>query len=243
MRAPLATEALLLRASDRGEDDRLLSILSPELGRVPVLARHARGSHRRFGAALQPFRRFEAALRPGDGGLFFLDGASVLELPLGPDAGLDVLAAAWLCLDLGHAFSVAGQAQPAFFELLLSGLRRLGLGKEMPVSVRQSVLWGTLAQAGWVPDLERCVSCASTGHWNRMSLDTARGGLLCELCLSPSEASLPEGTAEHWAALAKGLPVGAGPVRAEEALLRWTEHHAGRAFSSAALLGLGTVTP
>ena len=54
MRPALQGPALLLKAADRGEDDRLLTLLTPEHGRVPALARHARGSKRRRVDAVAP---------------------------------------------------------------------------------------------------------------------------------------------------------------------------------------------
>jgi DNA repair protein RecO (recombination protein O) len=234
VKGPFTTEALLLRSTDKGEDDRAVVLLTPEQGRLTALAKHARGSKRRFGAALQPFCLFEAALRPRGGGLAFLESVTALEFPLGSAPGFDAMAAAWLFLDLADALCTAGTSQPAYFELLLGGLRRLGRGSESAASVRISVLWGSLELAGWAPDLDACAGCGSKGPWKGLSLDPARG-LLCPSCRPAGTMSFAGDFLALWRSAAQGQPMADAPAEAEQALLRWAEFHAGRAFPSAAL--------
>ena len=70
------TRALVLRGVDYGEADRILTLLTPELGRVAVLARGARKSQRRFAGALEPFAVL-AAVERGPASLAGLD----LDMP------------------------------------------------------------------------------------------------------------------------------------------------------------------
>jgi DNA repair protein RecO (recombination protein O) len=236
MSAPFTSPALLLKSAERGDDDRVLTLLTPAQGRVTAYARHARGSRRRFGAALQPFCLFEAALRPGVGGLFYLNTVSALEFPLGPEPGFDAMASAWMCLDLAETLATSGTAQPAFFELVLGGLRRLGRSAEPATDVRLSVLWGSLELAGWAPDLGACVGCAAPSPWPDFSLDPARGGLLCPKCLAQGAPVQGAAVLEQWKALAGGRPLGSPSLaETESALLRWIEYHTGRALRSASL--------
>ncbi|HTB22843.1 MAG TPA: DNA repair protein RecO [bacterium] len=238
MNGVFTSEALLLRSTDRGDDDRVVFLLTPAHGRVAALAKHARGSRRRFGAALQAFCLFEAALLPRDGGFFYLNSAAAREFPLGPEPGFDAMAAAWLFLELADALATAGTAHPAFFELVLGGLRRLGRSTEGAEAVRLSVLWGSLEMAGWAPDLERCAACGKAGPWPDCSLDAARGGLLCPECRAPGAQILDAAVLTLWKDLAQGLPLGPCPPAAEAGLLRWIEYHTGRALRSASLNGL-----
>jgi DNA repair protein RecO (recombination protein O) len=219
--------ALLLRAWDRGEDDRLLTLLTPEHGRLPALARHARGSKRRFGAALQPFCLFQATLRPGGAGLFFLEQTLPTEFPLGHEPSLEAMAAGWLLLELAEQLCPQAQPQAAFFELVLGGLRRLGLGKEGAPAVRLSVLWQALALEGWAPDPQLCVRCGLAKPLAGLS-PGANGGI-CAACWRPLDgARVGEAAAEAWKAVAQGRPPAEAPAEAEAALRRWVAHHTGR---------------
>jgi DNA repair protein RecO (recombination protein O) len=225
--------ALLLRATDRGDDDRWLSLLTSEQGRLHALARHARGSKRRFGGSLQPFVLFEAALRHGSGGLLYLEDARALEHPLGMEAELAQMEAAWLFLELAEQCCPLGQPQPAFFELLLNGLRRVGKRAEALPAVRLSVLWNALALEGWAPHLDACARCASSPPWPSFRLDPLADGCLCPDCYGlAGDPPLDGAVLEQWQAAAQGRPISAVLPRAEAALLAWTEHQIGKPLRS-----------
>ena len=59
---PVHTRAVLLRQVDTGESDRVVTLLTEELGKVSAIARGARKSRKRFGAALALFVLAEAEL-------------------------------------------------------------------------------------------------------------------------------------------------------------------------------------
>lgn len=200
---------LLLRSVDTGDADRTVTLLSPEHGKFGAFARHARGSKKRFGAALQPFCLFEAAWKPRAAGLSFLESAQALEFPLGADPGLEDLGSAYLFLELANELCPHGEPQAAFFELVLGGLRRLGKGAEDPAGVRLSVLWGALSLAGLSPDLE-------SGH----------GLGARDLDALDREALLNA---------AGGRPILQARPRAERALLDQVALHLGRALRTAGL--------
>jgi DNA repair protein RecO (recombination protein O) len=234
MRPALQGPALLLKAADRGEDDRLLTLLTPEHGRVPALARHARGSKRRFGAALQAFCLFEATLRPGGAGLFFLEQALPREFPLGTEPRLEDMAAGWLFLELAEQLCPQAQPQQAFFELVLGGLRRLGMGKEGAAAVRLSVLWQALALEGWAPDPQHCMRCGEARPLVGLS-PLADGGLCAEHWRPLDGPRVGAAAAAAWLAVAQGRPPAQAPPEAEASLLRWVSHHTGRELRAADL--------
>ncbi|HTB33418.1 MAG TPA: DNA repair protein RecO [bacterium] len=239
MRATRQTQALLLRSWDKGDDDRMAVLLTPELGRLPALARHARGSRRRFGATLQAFCLFDATLRPSSGGLFFLEQSQAREFPLGTEPGLEAMSAAWLALELAEQLCQQAQPQEAFFELILGTLRRLGRGAEQAAAVRLSLLWGALALEGWAPDPEHCARCGKAEPLAALSM--AAGGGLCAGCWRSQDG--PRYGAEvgrAWQLAAQGRPVELVPGGAEDALLRWIADHTGRELRSPAMHLEGT---
>jgi|GEM_PF-3997064 len=214
-------------------------LLTPEQGRLPALARHARGSRRRFGATLQPFCLFDATLRPSSGGLFFLEQTQAREFPLGSEPSLECLSAAWLALELAEQLCQQAQPQQAFFELVLGTLRRLGLGAEDRGAVRLSLLWGSLSLEGWAPDPGHCARCGQPKV--PVALSMAAGGGLCKDCWRPQDG--PSYGAEAglaWQQAAQGRPIPTAPAGAEEALLRWISDHTGRELRSPAMRLEGT---
>jgi DNA repair protein RecO (recombination protein O) len=234
VRATWQSPALLLRSWDKGDDDRMAVLLTPEHGRIPALARHARGSRRRFGATLQPFCLFDATLRPSSGGLFFLEQTLAREFPLGVEPGLECLSAGWLALELAEQLCQQAQPQQAFFELVLGTLRRLGLGAEDRGAIRLSLLWGSLSLEGWAPDPDHCARCGKSSV--PVALSMSAGGALCRECWRPQDG--PSYGAEAglaWQQAAQGRPIKAAPNGAEEALLRWISDHTGRELRSPAM--------
>jgi len=234
VRAPRQTQALLLRSWDKGDDDRMTSLLTPELGRLPALARHARGSRRRFGATLQPFCLFDATLRPSSGGLFFLEQTQAREFPLGAEPGLEPLSAAWLALELAEQLCQQAQPQEAFFELVLGTLRRLGRGAEPCAAVRLSLLWGALALEGWAPDPVHCARCGKDQGLAALSM--AAGGGLCASCWRTQDGPrYPAEVGLAWRLAAEGRPMDTVPHGSEDALLRWISDHTGRELRGPAM--------
>src|SRR5882757_5605578 len=102
MSDPRSGLALLLKSTNTGDDDKVVTLLNAEHGRFGALARHGRASKRRFGPALQPFCLFEAVWKPRSAGLAFLESAHALEFPLGAEPGLDQLGSGYFFLELAH---------------------------------------------------------------------------------------------------------------------------------------------
>lgn len=75
MRESIATDAIVLTSAEV-RDDLILHLLTPEHGRRPVVAKHARKSAKRFGGALQPMSVIHATMTFREGReLGRLDGA------------------------------------------------------------------------------------------------------------------------------------------------------------------------
>jgi DNA repair protein RecO (recombination protein O) len=227
---------LLLKSADTGDADRAVTLLTAEHGRFGALARHARASKRRFGPALQPFCLFEAAWKPRSGALAFLESAHAVEFPLGADPGLDALGSAYLFLELAQELCPLSEPQPAFFELVLGGLRRLGKGAESAAAVRLSVLWGALSLAGLAPSLEACAVCGRSWPLEAGALAPSAGGALCANC-APGRGGglLDQGAWEALLQASQGQPQAAASPRAEEALLGWLAYQLGRPLRTADL--------
>jgi DNA repair protein RecO (recombination protein O) len=73
------TRAVLLRSIDYGDSDRIVTLLTRELGKLSVLARGARRSRHRFPGALEPYCIIDAEVGEGRGELGRLVEATVTE--------------------------------------------------------------------------------------------------------------------------------------------------------------------
>jgi DNA repair protein RecO (recombination protein O) len=76
----LVTDALLLRATDYRDADRIVTLFTRDAGKLSALARGARGSKRRFSGSLEPYSVIRVELEEGRGELLTLKRAE-LKLP------------------------------------------------------------------------------------------------------------------------------------------------------------------
>ena len=75
----MITDALLLRATDYRDADRIVTLFTREAGKLSAIARGARGSKRRFAGALEPYAVIRVELTPRRGELYGLKQAEVVR--------------------------------------------------------------------------------------------------------------------------------------------------------------------
>ncbi|MBK8482719.1 MAG: DNA repair protein RecO [Proteobacteria bacterium] len=171
------------RSVDYGEADRVLTLLTREAGKVAVLARGARRSRRRFGAALDLFvvGQAELRLRPG-GRLAALERFDPHE-NYGTAIARDVIKVAHgsYMLELARELWPAGQREPEVFALLVDGFAALAAVAPTAGLLRAFELQ-LLRALGLVPLLDRCVACGVTVGSATCGFSVADGGVICATC-------------------------------------------------------------
>lgn len=153
-------DAVVLGLVNYGERDRIVRLLTPELGKVSALARGARGSRRRFGGVLDLGARLQVMLRPGRGELWHLQEAELVEARLGVRESLLAMALLSYGSELVGAFAREQHAEPRLFGLLEVFLTVLDAATAPPGSMfRAGLEIKTLTCAGFAPILRRCAAC------------------------------------------------------------------------------------
>ncbi len=78
MKPPLVTtDALLLKATDYRDADRIVTLFTRDAGKLSAVARGARGSKRRFAGSLEPYSVIRVELEEGRGELLTLKRAEL----------------------------------------------------------------------------------------------------------------------------------------------------------------------
>jgi len=183
----IACDAIVVRAIDYGEADRVATLITRSHGKVSALARGARRSRKRF-AALELFAAGEARLRERGGELWSLDG---FEVRRGyPHLAGDVARlahGAYVC-ELARELVPPHHAEPRVFELLAAMLALLDgtpPGAAHHVAQLRSFELSLLEALGLAPSLDRCLECGRALDEESAagaSLEPSRGGLLCASC-------------------------------------------------------------
>lgn len=178
------TPALVLRVVNFGESDRVVTLLTAAHGKLSALAKGARASKRRFGAALSPFGYGEAALRERRGQELWLledlhTSRGFARLPQELGRFSHACYALELCLHL----CPPQEPEPEVLRLTLSLLEYLdGLPLEARPAAEALRVYelGLLRAVGLALQLRECAACGhDVPELPLVPLDIARGGVLC----------------------------------------------------------------
>jgi DNA repair protein RecO (recombination protein O) len=247
------SQAVVVRKVAYGEADLVVTLLCRDLGKLSALARGARRSRRRFGAALELFTVSSVQLRAHRGELWTLSAAetAISFVHLARDVG--ALAHASYGTELVRELSAPEQPDPAVFDLLIDLYRALS-GRGARADVLRAFELALLDAIGLAPALEACAACGRSGASGALDrgalLDPARGGAVCASCAPASRAAgvRPLSSAARAVLLAAQraaadglgqveLELGDDAVEAREAMLALIGHHVGRPLRTLEFLG------
>jgi DNA repair protein RecO (recombination protein O) len=195
------TEAIVLRAVDFGESDRIVHLLAPATGRLAAIAKGARRSRKRFPGTLDFFnhldvqieRRRPTAMARLEHARLRRSWASLRERPTRFALGCYLLE----MLDRLAPEGGAPEERRRLFAFALGALD-LVEAAEPDARLRTLLELRTLAAAGLRPELRRCVRCGrSVLEEGRgaaplpVGFHVAEGGPCCPACAPPGHALLP----------------------------------------------------
>lgn len=225
-------EAVILRHWDLGEADRLISLFTPQQGKLRALAKGVRKVTSRKAGHLEPFTRVLLQLAQGRD-LPIITQAETLDAYLPLRANLDKLTQASYVLELIERFLPEDHLpQSALYSLLVQTLERLTASADPWAPLRYFEL-RLLDGLGFRPLLFECAVCGEELRPQAQYFSFSLGGVVCPRCalIQPGllEISLPalkylrHFQRSTWAAVARLSPPPA--VRREvETLLQgyWT---------------------
>lgn len=180
------TCGLVLRETVTRDADKILTVLTPDRGRLSVIARGARRKGSRVAAACQLLAYSEMTLYE-KGRWTMLDAADTIELFDGLRQDLTALSLAAYFAELTEAESDgSGDVLP----LLLNALYALSALKKPPQLVKPAFQFRLMALAGYEPMADGCALCGAPEPENPM-LDVVHGVVHCGKCREKGGLSLP----------------------------------------------------
>jgi DNA repair protein RecO (recombination protein O) len=179
-----STPAIVLRARDYGESDRVVTLLTRDFGKLNGIAKGVKVSRRRFERKLEPFT--QALLyfkRRPHGELVFITRAERFEgaPPEFEDLGKIVLGS--YMLELADALTTEEAEALAAYEVLAKALATLSRETPTP-ALRQSFELHMLAATGFGLDFSHCRLCAKViePEGGVVYFMASRGGVVCSRC-------------------------------------------------------------
>ncbi|MGI9116759.1 MAG: DNA repair protein RecO [Gaiellales bacterium] len=214
MATAYAAEAIVLRSFRTGEADRVVHLLTPDRGRVNVIAKGARRTTAKIGARLEPMTRIEAMIQPGKGDLATITGAHVLWT--GDDLRRDPVRVLAATGGIEAVVRLFPEPEPdvRLFEGLARYLEAMTepLGDDVRAgadALTLAFVLKLLALAGWRPEVAACVGCGGAVE----VYDAAAGCAYCATCGSGVPLDQASATA---AARLISEPLGAVPALSSE---------------------------
>lgn len=174
------TEAIILRRSDFGEADRLLTFFTPHRGKLRAVAKGARKPGSRKSGHLELFSHTRLLLARGRN-LDIVTQAETVEpfLPLRED--LLRTTYAYYTAELADRFLGDEDENRPVFDLLLATFNWLGQADDLALVARFFEL-RLLALVGYQPQLFQCVNCQTQIEPVINFFHPGEGGVLCPRC-------------------------------------------------------------
>jgi DNA repair protein RecO (recombination protein O) len=226
------TPAIVLRARDYAEADRIVTLLTRDFGKLSGIAKGAKASRRRFERKLEPFT--QAILyfrRRPHGQLVFITRAERIDGAPPEFDELGKIALGSYMLELTDALTTEEAEAVAAYEMLAMGLEVLS--RRIPtMALRQAFELKILQAAGFglefgccrlcgqlaepeggtvyfVPSRGGivCARCRGQAVESAVRMDTSSATALARLCLTPfaEAAALPHGGGDSVSAIARFL--------------------------------------
>ena len=178
------TDAIVLSRFDLGEADRVLTIITPELGKLRIIAKGVRRPTSRLGGSLEPFAELRLALARGRT-FDVVTEVKVGHAWLGLRDRLESAATAWYLAELADRSLEERHEAAPLYALLRRSYELLDAGMA-PGRVARWYEMHLADELGQRPEVDRCVEC------DRMleASDAFRwvpplGGVLCARCPGP----------------------------------------------------------
>jgi len=186
MAPEISTPAILLRRTEYGDYDLILTCLTLSQGKMAIMAKYAKKSKKRFAGALELFTELNLVwARPRGRAMPVLREASITN----PFAGIrsDVLKMAYASYwtEMVNLWLESGTRQEAVFSLLRYALD--ALDRDAVDAAALSLIFQVrfLRLAGFLPDFRHCSRCrrqVDTLRSGFFDFDVGTGSLVCPAC-------------------------------------------------------------
>ncbi len=171
-------EGIVIRTNAYGENNKIVTIYSKELGKVGVMARGANKPSSRFTAVSQLFSHGTFVFQRGTG-LGSLQQGEIMESMRSIREDIFLTAYASFVVELMDRTTDEGKRNAALYELLYQVLHYIneGFDAEILTFIFEMKMCDVI---GITPELNRCASCGATEGTFAFSIK--EGGFLCNRC-------------------------------------------------------------
>jgi DNA repair protein RecO (recombination protein O) len=176
------TQGVILKQTKLGEFDKIVTVYTPEFGRLRAVAKGACRPKSKLGGNLEPLTHSLMLLARGRN-LDIVTQSQTINGFLALKSDLWRMACGLYVLELIDSFTIEGVESRLLFELLLDSLHQLSEPDSNETALRYFELH-LLHYLGYRPQLRRCVICDAPLKPVVNFFSSRKGGLLCPACNS-----------------------------------------------------------
>jgi DNA repair protein RecO (recombination protein O) len=177
----IRVDAVVIRHSDYGEADRLLTLYTRQMGKMRVIAKGARKIASRKAGHIEPFTHVRLQLATGRD-MFLVTQADTVDAYLPLRDNLILTGHASYALELLDRFSYEDETENAsIFRLLTETLARLASKSDPWLALRYYEM-RLLDHLGFRPQLFECVNCRREIQAEDQFFSFSAGGVICPSC-------------------------------------------------------------
>ena len=176
----IRVEGVILRHSDFGEADRILTIFTRETGKLRAVAKGVRKARSRKAGHVEPFTQASLQLARGRD-LFILTQAEAKDVFTNLREDLVLLGTASYVIELIDRATTDEEENRPLYNLLTRTLTRLDRGDDANLATRYFEL-RFLDYVGFRPQLLVCTQCEAEIQPEDQYFSALQGGVICPKC-------------------------------------------------------------
>lgn len=182
-------DGLTLRKASIGEADLVVTVFTPEHGKVRAVGKGARRSSSRLVGHLEPLTLVRLSMARGRE-LDIVTQAEVLDGFAAVKSDLTLMTRGLYVAELLDGFGSEDSPSPALFRLAMNALRALPLSADPEAPLRYFE-FHLLRITGMLPELYQCVECSREIEPDAHRFSLNLGGVLCDRCIPPEAQVRP----------------------------------------------------
>jgi len=174
------TEAIVIKKTKLGEADRILTLYTPELGKLKAVGKGTRRPKSKLGGHVELLTHSLLMLARGRS-LDIVTQAQTINNFLTIKDDLRRISYGLYISELVDSFTAEHIANPGLFSLLLETLQHLSQAENCESVLRYFELH-LLDLLGYRPQLQRCAGCDTPLQPATNFFSSCQGGVLCQAC-------------------------------------------------------------
>lgn len=193
----LKTMGLVIHETSLGEADKLLTVLTPEHGKILVTGKGVSSLKSRHMTSAQLFSYSYFVFKKSRK-YFYISDSDMEECFFNIRYDVEKLSLAGYLCDIANDLALENVSDPELLRLMLNTLYALANKKINIELLRAAFEFRAACQAGFMPELSECGICGGIIESEDTVFDVMNGHTRCSKCISvmKKEGLDPDGTAE-----------------------------------------------